>query len=575
MAAAGSGAPHTWAGRNQWSILCAGGDAGRDVLHPWDAWKRDALRPRLLHLVAILESAAAAAFAEPETSPALSPLREQLRAQCIALTPGMHRLAFEHDRVLLTLCVGPVPETLRELAFQADEIRFTRGAFDALAADGHTSAWKSLLPVCRIGTRIRVHPGPTTGSDDLQPRGFVPDGATSDASALHVRYAPAWRTRQDMAPKPVDTAECVVIGGGLAGAAAAASLARRGWKVQVLDAAPLPAAGASALPAGLLAPHQSPDDNLLSRLSRAGARITLSQCAALLRPGEDWSMTGVLERRGDDARPPPPLGDALLPWTRTATPGDWAHAGEEHAGAAWWHALAAWIRPAALVRAWLAQDGISFLGGTTVTGLRPTPTGWQVLDAQDRCIATTPLVVIAAANGSAGLCANAIGTHAVRGQVSWGAVPPGLSGESAINGDGHFIPRVPLDGQAVWLTGSTYGRGDDDGSPRASDHAENLQRLRRLAPAAASAVAPLFERSEVHAWAGVRCASHDRRPLVGEIAPGCWVSTAMGSRGLTFAALCGELIAARLHGEPLPLEARLARALDAIREAGAGASRRS
>ena len=40
----------------------------------------------------------------------------------------------------------------------------------------------------------------------------------------------------------------------------------------------------------------------------------------------------------------------------------------------------------------------------------------------------------------------------------------------------------------------------------------------------------------------------------------------MGSRGLTFAALCGELLAARLHGEPLPLPASLAGALDAGRQ---------
>jgi tRNA 5-methylaminomethyl-2-thiouridine biosynthesis bifunctional protein len=39
----------------------------------------------------------------------------------------------------------------------------------------------------------------------------------------------------------------------------------------------------------------------------------------------------------------------------------------------------------------------------------------------------------------------------------------------------------------------------------------------------------------------------------------------MGSRGLTFAALCAELLAARLHGEPLPLDRRLALALDATR----------
>jgi tRNA 5-methylaminomethyl-2-thiouridine biosynthesis bifunctional protein len=40
----------------------------------------------------------------------------------------------------------------------------------------------------------------------------------------------------------------------------------------------------------------------------------------------------------------------------------------------------------------------------------------------------------------------------------------------------------------------------------------------------------------------------------------------MGSRGLTFAWLGAELLAARLHGEPLPLPSRLAAAIDAARQ---------
>ena len=35
----------------------------------------------------------------------------------------------------------------------------------------------------------------------------------------------------------------------------------------------------------------------------------------------------------------------------------------------------------------------------------------------------------------------------------------------------------------------------------------------------------------------------------------------MGSRGLTFAVLCAELLAATLHNEPLPMERKLADAL--------------
>ena len=63
----------------------------------------------------------------------------------------------------------------------------------------------------------------------------------------------------------------------------------------------------------------------------------------------------------------------------------------------------------------------------------------------------------------------------------------------------------------------------------------------------------------------MRCTAPDRLPIVGPVdpahLPGLWVNTAMGARGLTLALLCGELLAARLQGEPLPLDARLAKAL--------------
>ncbi|MBP9953392.1 MAG: hypothetical protein KBF22_02860, partial [Ottowia sp.] len=41
--------------------------------------------------------------------------------------------------------------------------------------------------------------------------------------------------------------------------------------------------------------------------------------------------------------------------------------------------------------------------------------------------------------------------------------------------------------------------------------------------------------------------------------------TGLGARGLTLAVLCGEIAAAQLHGEPLPVAASLARRLRADR----------
>jgi tRNA 5-methylaminomethyl-2-thiouridine biosynthesis bifunctional protein len=45
------------------------------------------------------------------------------------------------------------------------------------------------------------------------------------------------------------------------------------------------------------------------------------------------------------------------------------------------------------------------------------------------------------------------------------------------------------------------------------------------------------------------------------------MNAGMGSRGLTYAVLGAELLAARMGGEPLPIEASLARLLAATRPA--------
>jgi tRNA 5-methylaminomethyl-2-thiouridine biosynthesis bifunctional protein len=332
----------------------------------------------------------------------------------------------------------------------------------------------------------------------------------------------------------------------------------------VLDAWAGAAAGASALPVGLLAPHFSPDDNLLSRLSRSGVRATLQQCRMLLPEGEEWRRTGTLEHRlGNPHRLAGQAPEHQQPWSRAADEEQLAQAGLPSATSGIWHEQGAWIKPAALVRAWLAHAAIARQGSTTVAALAKGPDGWQLADADGAVVAHADLVVLAAAHGTARLIGGALPLQPVRGQVSWALQPPGQAlPPFPVHGNGHFIPGVPLAEGPAWFCGSTYARGDTDRSERPQDHRTNLEKLSALLPAIVQRLAPSFANGSVQAWTGVRCASEDRRPFLGPLQPGLWVSTAMGSRGLTFAALCAELLAARLHGEPLPLERRLADALD-------------
>lgn len=570
----GCGLPAAWARQRQWRILETGFGLGLNFLASWHAWRSDPQRPGLLHFASVEAWPVGAQdlLRGVEGMPALQPLAEALAARWPGLAPGFHRFSFEGGRVLLTLCVGDAAAMLREQAFRADSV-----FLDGFAPERNPAMWQpetlqAVTRLSRLGTTLATWCVDGEVRRDLRSCGWQLEeraGLAPRREALAGRFAPAWEVKGLPQDAACPAGEAVVVGAGLAGAAAAASLARRGWQVRVLEAAAGPATGASGLPAGLLAPHQTPDDNPLSRLSRAGVRITLQEAQEHLAAGLEWERTGALEWRGEDFRPPPPLGDELAPWTRVATDAQKRAAGMAVEAAAWWHENAAWIEPAALVRAWLRTPGVRFHGGCRVAGLRRLPEGpWNVEDAQCRTLSQAPLVVVAAALGSGPLLRERLRLQPVGGQVTWApraddaqALPP-----FPVNGHGHFLPQVPLVERGAWITGSTYRRGDADETLRAQDEQANLQRVAEVLPRAARAMAAAGERRSTRGWSGVRVASADRRPLVGEVEEGLWVSTAMGSRGLTFAALCGELIAARLHAEPLPVEARLARALDVARQ---------
>ncbi len=599
----GCGLPAIWADAPRWTVLETGFGLGLNFLVTWAAWKADPQRPKLLHFVSTeaFPASAADVLRSARSHPDLLPLAEQLSGQLWGLLPGVHRLVFEGGRVLLTLCIGNAKTILREQNFEADSVYL-----DGFSPERNPDIWdlhtfKAVARCCKRGTRIATWTIARSVRDALTQCGFVVrkvPGVPPKRDNLQGEYNPAWEPRKVRPFVGADQlpARCVVIGAGLAGSAAAASLARRGWQVTVLDAADTPAAGASGLPAGVLAPHVSPDDSLLSRLSRSGVRATWQQAVALLQPDEDYALTGVLERAMErprqmpaDWKPGGALADAAHDWVQPAS-------GETLAGcqlpadeAALWHVRAGWVRPSQLVKAWLRSPDIERQGNAHVTRLIFEEGVWKAWGEQDQLLASAELVVLAAGFASQELAASMesgaatsqpmLALQAIRGQVTWAPQTPGIQGAwpgFPVNGSGSLIPAVPLpaDHQATgtaslaWVTGSSYERDNARPDIREEDQQYNMNRLQALLPAAADAAS----QAPLNAWSGVRCATPTRLPALGPLnaapAPGVWVCTGMGSRGLTFAALCGELLAARLHGEPLPVEQRLADALLPQRTSG-------
>jgi tRNA 5-methylaminomethyl-2-thiouridine biosynthesis bifunctional protein len=134
-----------------------------------------------------------------------------------------------------------------------------------------------------------------------------------------------------------------------------------------------------------------------------------------------------------------------------------------------------------------------------------------------------------------------------------------------MNGSGSWIANVPTPLGAHWYAGASYETVPERLHDHAVQHAGNLQRLRALCARSAKAMAAAIAANTIRIWSGTRCVTHDRLPLVGPLdvspSPSLWICAGMGSRGLSLAALCAELLVAYMHSEPLPLEHSLSKSL--------------
>jgi tRNA 5-methylaminomethyl-2-thiouridine biosynthesis bifunctional protein len=162
--------------------------------------------------------------------------------------------------------------------------------------------------------------------------------------------------------------------------------------------------------------------------------------------------------------------------------------------------------------------------------------------------------------------------HGMRGLLSWAlhddtdtpVFPP-----HPVNGSGSMVPRIPIDGGSAWFMGSSYQPADQPERADQDNHLGNWQHLQQLLPDLADALQPKFASGALNSWKNTRCVATDRLPVVGPLeasdAPSLWICAGLGSRGLSFSVLCAELLAARWGAEPWPVEARLAKALNALR----------
>ena len=152
-----------------------------------------------------------------------------------------------------------------------------------------------------------------------------------------------------------------------------------------------------------------------------------------------------------------------------------------------------------------------------------------------------------------------------RGQLSALAAHPDKSLQCVVCRDGYVAPEV----EGMHTVGASLQHDDEDAAPRSSDDGENFRRLQRLLPGFAEDVSQIQS-----GRVGWRATTQDRLPLVGKLAPNLYVSLGHGARGITCAPICGELLAAMICHEPLPLGREWIARLDPMRMVRDGAEPR-
>ena len=584
----GNGLPERWQGRERFVVLETGFGLGNNFLATWQAWRGDPQRCGRLVFISVeayppTRDELAAVHAES----ALPDLAEELQRAWPPLTPNLHVLGFDDDRVQLLLAFGDVQAWLPELIASVDAFYL-----DGFAPASNPRMWD--LRVCKALSRLAA-PGATVATwsaasalrAHLATAGFevtLGQGTGGKRDITLGRYAPAFTPRRAPARAIVQAGggrHALIVGAGLAGCAAAWALAEQGWRSSVFERRSGIASEASGNPAGLFHGIVNAQDGVHARFNRAAALMARESVRiAIDAHGVAGATDGLLRLEAADS----------WAWMREALtlPADYVQALDAMQASslsglalerpAWFYPGGGWVDPAGLARAWLerAAPHVELRCDADVHALRRTVAGWQLLDATGATLGEAPVIVLANAGAALDLLvAPDWPIEKVRGQISLLAATALTLPRIPIAGAGYLLP-VLAGGHAMF--GATSQRGDDDAAVREDDHRANLAKVEQLVGRAVHADPATMQGRTAWRWSAV-----DRLPVIGGVPdiasaggrldqprfvprrPGLFVFTALGSRGITWSALGARVLAALVAGAPVPMEASLIDAIDPAR----------
>lgn len=494
--------------------------------------------------------------------PELAAHAETLRARWRRRVPGWNRWSFADGRVRLTLAIEDVAQALPQLPPASVDAWF----LDGFSPAKNPEMWgdevlASIARASRAAATIATYTSAGWVRRGLQRAGFAVERVPGFGRKREMtigQLPPAHRPTAHERGRTPRTA--LIIGGGIAGCAAAHALAQRGIKVTLIEAAERLATAGSGNPRGILHARFGAGMNELHRfvLASYGHALGLLDEAVPV-DGVNRAECGLLQLAATEAEAKRIGKLEAQEWpAHLLQVVDAEHASAlagmamSHGGL--WFPGGGWVVPPKVCERLVQHPNIELRLSCEVTALERAGSGWRAC-GKGLAVEAEQVVVCSGHQAKKLSQFAAFPLQPVRGQIS--VLPATMESEElkvVLCAEGYCAPAV--DGRHV--AGATSDFDDDGLEIREVDHIDNLAKIAAHMP---SLYRALGDAKPLAGRAGVRCSVPGATPLVGEVELGLYCSLAHGTRGLLTAGSAAEVVAAAMCGELPPLPVPILKAL--------------
>ena len=371
----------------------------------------------------------------------------------------------------------------------------------------------------------------------------------------------------------------IIIGGGIAGAATAYSLAHRGCQVYIYEKNPALALEASGNYQAILYGNFAGNYNPILELGFSGYRYSHSLITKLLK--HDYAQPGIIQILENDYK--------LKQLLKNNLPDDFCYTVDELqiqklsglnittlAGVYFPSGL--WFNPQSLIAELTRHPNIKTILNSEVKAINFVNEQWQIKTVDGITDCANNLVLCNSHLINQFIPSQNLPLHKTRGQIS---IVKQLSKlKSIVCGNGYITPNR----EDSYTIGATFKEDIEDMDVKLSEHKENIQNISAYLPDLTNQI----DLAIVSGQVSIRAHTRDHLPVVGPVAdyakfmqeyaalakdakykltspcpylPGLYVNALFGSKGMLYAPVCGEMIADYIENTPFATSENLRQAL--------------